>query len=292
MAVVGETPNVAARLQELAEPGTVLVGREHASAGRRPVRVRRARSTHDQGHRRSDRRLPGARSERARSRFEATAIRGLTPLVGRDEELNLLLSRWAHAKEGEGQVVLLTGEPGIGKSRIIQAFRELVRADGVDGAALFLLAVLRAQRPAPDPRSARARRAAEEERSARGQAGQAGGAAQLRAPAQVARAAALLAPLLSIPTGERYPAARPHARTQEDPGARGPARAAGRAGGAAGPDHPRGCALDRSHLRRAVPSDHRSHPAHAGPGADRLSARLHARPGPDFPTSRRCRSGT
>ena len=52
-----------------------------------------------------------AREASARSRFEAT-IRGLTPLVGRDEELNLLLSRWANAKEGEGQVVLLTGEPG------------------------------------------------------------------------------------------------------------------------------------------------------------------------------------
>ena len=65
-----------------------------------------------------------------RSRFEATAMRGLTPLVGRDEELGLLLSRWTRAKADEGQVVLLTGEPGVGKSRIIQAFRERVRDDG------------------------------------------------------------------------------------------------------------------------------------------------------------------
>ena len=65
----------------------------------------------------------------ATSRFEATARRGLTPLVGRDEEIRLLLSRWEGAKAGEGHVVLLTGEPGIGKSRIVQSFRDDVRGD-------------------------------------------------------------------------------------------------------------------------------------------------------------------
>ena len=58
------------------------------------------------------------------SRFEATATRGLTPLVGREDEIRLLLARWRPAEEGEGQVVLLSGEPGIGKSRIIQSLRE------------------------------------------------------------------------------------------------------------------------------------------------------------------------
>ena len=123
MAVVGETPNVAARLQELAEPGSVVVG---ASTYRlieglflcddlgalsvkgvsAPVPVYRVREP------------TGA------SRFEATATRGLTPLVGREDEVRLLLARWRQAKEGEGQVVLLSGEPGIGKSRIIQSLRE------------------------------------------------------------------------------------------------------------------------------------------------------------------------
>ena len=55
----------------------------------------------------------------------------LTPLVGRDEELDLLLRRWSQAKDGEGQVVLLSGEPGIGKSRILNALRERLEAEGV-----------------------------------------------------------------------------------------------------------------------------------------------------------------
>ena len=66
------------------------------------------------------------------SRFDAN--RGgsaLTPLVGRDEELDLLLRRWSQAKDGEGQVVLLSGEPGIGKSRILSALRERLEAQGV-----------------------------------------------------------------------------------------------------------------------------------------------------------------
>ncbi len=55
----------------------------------------------------------------------------MTPLVGRDEELDLLLRRWSQAKDGEGQVVLLSGEAGIGKSRILSALRERLEAQGV-----------------------------------------------------------------------------------------------------------------------------------------------------------------
>ena len=60
----------------------------------------------------------------AASRFEALRGRHLIPLVGREEELHLLLARWRRAADGEGQVVLLSGEAGIGKSRIVQALRE------------------------------------------------------------------------------------------------------------------------------------------------------------------------
>lgn len=204
MAVVGETPNVAARFQELAEPGTVVVGESTRRLVEglfvfdelgprtikgidRPIAVFRAREASD-----------------ARSRFEATAIRGLTPLVGRDEELNLLLSRWASAKEGCGQVVLLTGEPGIGKSRIIQAFRELVRADGVTVLSYFCSPFY--AHSALHPILDQLERAAQLKKSDPPEVKLDKLEALLsQGTTQVARAAALLAPLLSIPSGERYP---------------------------------------------------------------------------------------
>ena len=62
----------------------------------------------------------------AESRFEARVAAGLTPFIGRDEEIALLLQRWQQAKDGEGQVPLLCGEPGIGKSRITQVLRERI----------------------------------------------------------------------------------------------------------------------------------------------------------------------
>jgi class 3 adenylate cyclase/tetratricopeptide (TPR) repeat protein len=204
MAVVGETPNVAARLQDLAEPGTVLVGQSthrlveglfvfdelgpHTIKGiDAPVAVYRVRE-----------------ASGVRNRFEATAIRGLTPLVGRDEELGLLRSRWTNAMGGEGQVVLLTGEPGIGKSRIIQAVREVVRDDGATVLRYFCspFYVHSALHPVLD----QLERAAQLKKSDPPEVKLDKLEALLGlATAEVARAAALLAPLLSIPTGERYP---------------------------------------------------------------------------------------
>ena len=64
---------------------------------------------------------------RVEGRFEGLHAEGLAPLVGRELELGLLLDRWRQAKEGEGQVVLLSGEPGIGKSRVVLALRERLR---------------------------------------------------------------------------------------------------------------------------------------------------------------------
>ncbi len=204
MAVVGETPNVAARLQSVAEPGAVVVGERtrrlaeglfvfeelgpHAIRGiDEPVAVFRVRE-----------------ATGAPSRFEATAIRGLTPLVGRDEEIRLLLSRWEDAKAGEGQVVLLTGEPGIGKSRIIQAFRDLVRREQVSVLRYYCspFYVHSALHPVLD----QLERAADLKKSNSPEVKLDKLEALLgRGTDQVARTAALLAPLLSIPTGERYP---------------------------------------------------------------------------------------
>src|SRR5271163_1358320 len=63
------------------------------------------------------------------SRFEALRGSSLTPLIGRDEEIDLLLRRWTRAKAGDGQVVLISGEPGIGKSRITAALEECLQAE-------------------------------------------------------------------------------------------------------------------------------------------------------------------
>ncbi|HEY7299429.1 MAG TPA: AAA family ATPase [Xanthobacteraceae bacterium] len=127
--IAGETPNLAARLQERAEAGTVVL----SGATRRllgdlfelmklapstlkgfpePVQAWRALG---EGH--------------AESRFEALHGTRLIPLVGRGEELELVLSRWRQAKEGGGQVVLISGEPGIGKSRLVLALRERLHGE-------------------------------------------------------------------------------------------------------------------------------------------------------------------
>ena len=66
---------------------------------------------------------------RARSRLEAAGSAGLTPLVGREQEVALLRERWAQVKDGLGQVVLLSGEAGIGKSRLVQVLKEQVAAE-------------------------------------------------------------------------------------------------------------------------------------------------------------------
>jgi len=128
---LGETPNIAARVQGQAEPNTVVI----SSATYRLV----------QGFFRCEALGPQALKNvsvpmelyrvqgegEAQSRFEAAVQKGLTPLVGRAEELELLQRRWERAKAGEGQVVLLSGEPGIGKSRLVQEFKEQLKHEGV-----------------------------------------------------------------------------------------------------------------------------------------------------------------
>ncbi len=129
---MGSTPNLAARLQALAAADQIVIAAstrrlignafgltdlgEHELKGiAEPVHVWRAE---------------GALT--MESRFDANrGSSALTPLVGRGEELDLLLRRWSQAKDGEGQVVLLSGEPGIGKSRILSALRERLEAQGV-----------------------------------------------------------------------------------------------------------------------------------------------------------------
>jgi len=117
--VVGETPNLAARLQALAEPGTVVI-----PAGTRRLvgdlfEYRDLGAVDVKGIAGEVPAWQVLRQSVVASRFEALRGSTLTPRVGRDEEIELLLRRWARVNDGDGQVVLISGEPGIGKSRVI-----------------------------------------------------------------------------------------------------------------------------------------------------------------------------
>ena len=126
---LGETPNIAARLQGLAEPDTVVLSAttyrlvaglfECQALGPHAVKGTTTLLSLHRVVRESD----------AQSRFEVAVRTGLTPLVGRDLEVSLLRERWVQAKEGQGQVILLSGEAGIGKSRLVQVLTAQVAAE-------------------------------------------------------------------------------------------------------------------------------------------------------------------
>ncbi|MBI3303724.1 MAG: AAA family ATPase, partial [Deltaproteobacteria bacterium] len=127
---LGETPNIAARVQGIADPDTVVISSathrlaegyfQYLALGPQTLKgvstlVEVYRVLGESG---------------SQSRFEVAVRTGLTPLVGRDEELGLLLKRWEQVKEGGGQVVLLSGEPGIGKARLVEELKERVAKEG------------------------------------------------------------------------------------------------------------------------------------------------------------------
>src|SRR4030095_5970771 len=126
---LGETPNVAGRIQGLAAPNTVDIsevtsrlvqgyfdcqdlGAQTLRGVAEPVQVYRV-----------------LQESGARGRLDVAVTRGLTPLVGREQEVGILLERWNQVKEGQGQVVLLTGEGGIGKSRLVQVLKDAVASE-------------------------------------------------------------------------------------------------------------------------------------------------------------------
>jgi class 3 adenylate cyclase/predicted ATPase len=127
--VVGETPNLAARLQALAEPDTVVI----AAGTRRLVgdlfEYRDLGAVEVKGIAAPVPAWQVLRPSVVASRFEALRGSALTRLVGRDEEIDLFLRRWARAKAGDGQVVLIVGESGIGKSRITAALAERLHSE-------------------------------------------------------------------------------------------------------------------------------------------------------------------
>jgi predicted ATPase len=126
---LGETPNVAARLQGIAAPNTLVISATTyqllgglfacQSLGAPPLKgVAQPLEVYQVRH-----------ESTARTRLEAAGRTGLTPLVGREQEIGLLVERWAQVKEGVGQVVLLSGEAGIGKSRLVQVLTAHVAAE-------------------------------------------------------------------------------------------------------------------------------------------------------------------
>jgi class 3 adenylate cyclase/tetratricopeptide (TPR) repeat protein/ABC-type transport system involved in cytochrome c biogenesis ATPase subunit len=203
-AVVGETPHLAARLQALAEPGTIVVaastrrllgdlfrlrdlGRHEVKGIAEPVAAWAVEGVSD-----------------SESRFEAARAAGLTDLIDRESELDFLLERQRLAWKGEGQIVLIAGEPGIGKSRLVAALAE--RIAGEPHTRLRYQCSPYHSNSALRPFIAQLERAAgfkaddsSEQRLDKLEAVLAMGASRVEAVAP------LFAALLSIPFGDRYP---------------------------------------------------------------------------------------
>jgi class 3 adenylate cyclase len=202
-AVIGETPNLAARLQALAEPGAVVI----ASSTRRLTgglfEYRDLGTIALKGFVEDVQTWQVLGASIAESRFEA--LRATTaPLIGREEEIDLLLRRWEQAKHGDGAVVLISGEPGIGKSRIAQTIVE--RLSGESHIRLRYFCSPHHQDSALYPSIAQIERAAglrrddtDDQRLNKLEAVLAQGTNDLH------EAIPLFAGLLSIPTGDRYP---------------------------------------------------------------------------------------
>jgi class 3 adenylate cyclase len=125
-AIVGETPNLAARLQGVAEPSSVVIAESTRRLVGNLFELEDLGAQDLKGIAGPVRAWAALTASSAEGRFEAFHAGGVTELVGRDEELDLLVRRWHQAKSGEGRVVLISGEPGIGKSRLTAALSEAI----------------------------------------------------------------------------------------------------------------------------------------------------------------------
>jgi class 3 adenylate cyclase/predicted ATPase len=203
-AAIGETPNLAARLQAVAAPGEVviaastrrLVGRMFDCHSLGSIEVKGLPQPVEAWQVRGE--VVGV------SRFEALRAATLTPLVGRQEEIELLLRRWHQAKAGEGRVVLLSGEPGIGKSRIAETV--LTRLEGESHAGLRYFCSPHHTHSPLYPFIAQLERAASFEAGSSAREKLDKLQALLKPTARnVPQDLALIAELLAVPLDERYP---------------------------------------------------------------------------------------
>src|SRR3954453_8823100 len=129
MDAVGETPNIAARLQNLAAPNTVVISEStkrlvSAAFDFQDLGLQHLKGVTEPIH------LYGVLSAKnTASRFEAAHVGSLTPLIGRSSELSLLLDRWQKVKESDGQVIFLSGIPGVGKSRLLHELKSHIQQE-------------------------------------------------------------------------------------------------------------------------------------------------------------------
>lgn len=201
--VVGETPNLAARLQTLAEPGTVMIcpNTRRLTEGHFELRDVGPVALKGWAEPATCYRVLG--TIEVESRFEALHGAKLTPPLGRDEEIDLLMRRWRQAKEGEGRVVVLTGEPGIGKSHITLAVQEQLKVERHSRLTYFC--------SSHHTNSALFPFIGQLERAARFERGDSPKGKFAKLEALLAQSAAqpehiaLLASLLSLPPDDRYP---------------------------------------------------------------------------------------
>jgi class 3 adenylate cyclase len=126
---LGETPNLAARLQGIAAPNTVVISAATLQLLGGFFACQFLGAHLLKGFAQRIEVYQVLHESMARSRLDAVGHTGLTPLVGREQEIELLRERWAQVKDGVGQVVLLSGEAGIGKSRLVQVLTEQVAAE-------------------------------------------------------------------------------------------------------------------------------------------------------------------
>jgi class 3 adenylate cyclase len=202
--VVGDTPNLAARLQEQAPPNAVLIDANTRGLIGDLFEYRDLGLTALKGFTEELRVWQVLRPSELQNRFRALRSSTLTPFVGREDELELLLRRWARAAAGEGQIVLLCGEAGIGKSRIVLTLSERLR-DEPHTRLRFYSSPQHRGTPLY-PIIAHLERAADFTRE-EGSESKLGKLEALMAQSGNPRpeSAALFADLLSLPPGTRYP---------------------------------------------------------------------------------------